>query len=139
VERDLLALVGNRIDTRPVDALGQEVTLGVVAAEETEQMIVDFALQCPQVHGVTLHPLAQVLDLGRLRGVHARGLDARDHFGQFLFDLSLVGSLVLAEGRLYLRQQVPIQELRDLGALGVHDAVEAEVQVGLVELKQFLQ
>jgi hypothetical protein len=32
-----------------------------------------------------------------------------------------------------------IEELRHLGALGVHDAVEAEVQIGLVELEQLLQ
>ena len=62
-----------------------------------------------------------------------------DDLGQLLLDLGLVGGLVLAERRLHLRQQILVEELRHLGALGVHDAVEAEVQVGLVELEQFLQ
>ncbi|MDP1901901.1 MAG: hypothetical protein Q8K96_15815, partial [Rubrivivax sp.] len=47
-------------------------------------------------------------------------------------------SLVERESSLYLRQQVLLQELGDLGALGVHDAIEAEVEVGLVELEQLL-
>ncbi len=77
--------------------------------------------------------------MGDCRGVHARRLDARDDLGQLLLDLSLVGGLVLAERRLHLRQQVLVEELRHLGALGVHDAVKAEVQVGLVELEQLFQ
>jgi hypothetical protein len=117
----------------------QEVALGVVAAEEAEQVVVNLTLQRAHVHGVALEPGAQVVDLWGLREVHARGLDARDDLGQLLLDLGLVGGLVLAERRLHLRQQVLLEELRHLGALGVHDAVEAEVQVGLIELKQLLQ
>ena len=59
--------------------------------------------------------------------------------GELLLQLRLVGGLVVAERLLHLRQQVLVEELRHLGALGVHDAVEAEVQVGLVELEQLLQ
>ena len=140
VERDLLALVGDGVDARLVDALGEEVALGVVAAEEAEQVVVDLALQRAHVHGVALEPGAQVLDLGRRLGVHAqRPRCLLDGLGQLLLDLGLVGGLVLAERRLHLRQQVLVEELRHLGALGVHDAVEAEVQVGLVELEQLLQ
>ena len=62
-----------------------------------------------------------------------------DDLGQLLLDLGLVGGLVLRERRLHLRQQVLVEELRHLGALGVHDAVEAEVQIGLVELEQLQQ
>ena len=54
VERDFLALVGDGIDTRLIDALGEEVALGVIATEEAEEVVVDLALQRPQVHGVVL-------------------------------------------------------------------------------------
>jgi hypothetical protein len=102
-------------------------------------VVVDLALQRADVHGVVLEPGAQVLDLGQRLGVHAECLRLLDGLGQFLLDLGLVGGLVLTECRLHLRQQILVEELRHLGALGVHDAVEAEVQVGLVELEQLLQ
>ena len=54
VELDLLALVGDGVDARLVDALGEEVALGVVAAEEAEQMVVDLVLQRADVDRVAL-------------------------------------------------------------------------------------
>ena len=36
-------------------------------------------------------------------------------------------------------ETILLEELRDLGAPSMHHAVKAEVQVGLVELEQFLQ
>jgi hypothetical protein len=74
-----------------------------------------------------------------LGGVHTRGLDASDYLGQFFLDLGLVRRLVQRECGLHLRQQVLLQELGDLGALGMHDPIEAEVEVRLVELEQFFQ
>ena len=106
MERDFLALVGDGVDARLVDALGEEVALGVVAAEEAEQVVVGLAFQRADVHGIALELGVQVFDLGRVVWVHSRRLDARDHFGQFLLQLRLVGGLVLAECRLHLRQQV---------------------------------
>jgi len=46
---------------------------------------------------------------------------------------------VLAESLLDLRQEIAVQELMDLIALVVHDAVDAEVQVLAVELEELLQ
>jgi hypothetical protein len=43
VEFDLLALVGDGIDAGLVDALGEEIALGVVAAEEAVEVVVDLA------------------------------------------------------------------------------------------------
>ena len=45
----------------------------------------------------------------------------------------------MRERVLHLWQQIAFQELRHLVGLGVHDAIEAEVQVGLVELEQLLE
>ena len=58
VERDLLALIGDCVDTGLVDALGEKVALRVVASEEAEQVVVDLALQRADVHGVALEPSA---------------------------------------------------------------------------------
>ncbi len=43
------------------------------------------------------------------------------------------------EGLAHLRQQVMIQEARDLLALRVHDPVDAEVELGLIELEELGQ
>src|SRR5262249_18754779 len=53
--------------------------------------------------------------------------------------LYLVGGFVEAERLLHLWQQIFVQELHHLGALGMHDTIETEVQVRLVELEQLLQ
>ncbi len=67
-----------------------------------------------------------VVDLGFQRpGVHVQ-------FG-------LVGGVVLGEGLLHLRQQVLVQELRHLRVPCMQDAVDAEVQLRLVELEQLLE
>ena len=102
-------------------------------------MVVDLALQRADVHGVAREPRAQVLDLGRVVRVHSRRLDTSDHLRQFLLQLRLVGALVQRKGVLHLRQQLVVKKLRYFGALGVHHAVETEVQVGLVKLEQLLQ
>ena len=139
MERDLLALVGDGVDAWLVDALGEKVTLGVVAAEETEQVIVDLAFQRIDVHRVCRQPDAQVFDLLRRLRIDAKPLRLLNGLVQILFDFRLVGAPVERKGVLHLRQQVLIEELRHLGALGMHHAVETEVQVGLIELKQLHQ
>jgi hypothetical protein len=45
VEFDLLALIRDRVDARPIDALGQKVALGIVAAEEAVEVVVDLVLK----------------------------------------------------------------------------------------------
>ena len=74
MERDLLALVGDCVDAWLVDALGEKVALGVVAAEEAEQVVVDLALQRFDVHRIRLQPDAQVFDLLRRLRIDAKPL-----------------------------------------------------------------
>jgi len=69
MELDLLALVGDGVDARLVDALGEKVALGVVATKEAEQIVVDLVFQRAHVHGVTLELRAKVLHLGQRLGV----------------------------------------------------------------------
>ena len=64
VERNLFAFVGDGINTRFVDALGEEIPLRIVSAKETEQVVVDLALQCAQVHGFVGELVAQFFNLG---------------------------------------------------------------------------
>ncbi len=104
MERDLLALVGDGVDARLVDALGEKVAFGVVAAKEAEQVVVDLAFERADVHCVSLDAGPQLPDLGRVVRVHPRQLDTCDHLGEFLLQLGLVGSLVLCEGVAHLRQ-----------------------------------
>ena len=74
MERDLLALVGDGVDAWLVDALGEKVALGVVAAEEAEQVVVDLAFQRFDVHRIRLQPDAQVFDLLRRLRIDAKPL-----------------------------------------------------------------
>ena len=127
---DLLSLVGDGIDARPVHTLGQEIALGVVAAEEGIQVVVDLGLKRIQVHRVLCEPGAQLLDLGECVRIGTQRARLLDRLRQILLDRHLVCGLVLREGRLHLRQEVSFQELAYVGALGMHHAVEAEVQIG---------
>lgn len=65
---------------------------------------------------------------GLLAGSLIRGLR--------LFD---TGAIRLAEGIPDDSKQIFLEKLRHLTGLRMHDAIEAEVQVGLVELEQLLQ
>ena len=58
MELDLLAFIGDRVHAGLVDALAEEVPLGVVAPEEGIQVIVDLGFQRVQVHGLFGEPLA---------------------------------------------------------------------------------
>ena len=61
-----------------------------------------------------------------------------DGFGELLLQFRLIRGLVEAECLLHLRQQILVEELRHLRALGVHDSIEAEIEIGLIELEQLL-
>ena len=63
VEFDFFAFVGDRVDTRPIDALGQEVAFRIVAAEKAEQMVVDLVLKPANIDSVISELSAQFLDL----------------------------------------------------------------------------
>ena len=139
MERDFLALVRDRVNARLVDSLSEEIALGIVASEETEQVVIDVTLKSADVDGLVSQPTFQLLDLGRFRSIHACSCDPRLEGCQLLLKLGLVGSLVFAEGSRDLRKQVLLEELRYLGAAGVHYSVNSEVQVRLVKLKQFEQ
>ena len=102
-------------------------------------MVVDLGFQRIQIHGVFGKPRAQIPNLGGSVRVRSIGPYPPDGFVELLFDGRLVRRLVLRQSRLHLRQQVPFQKLRHLGALRVHDAIEPEVQIRPVELEQLFQ
>jgi len=129
VQPDLLALVGQGVDALPVDAPWEEVSLRVVAAEEAVELVVDFRLQrspvgdaAPQVRRMTRVVCRRCCRPGRL-------------------DPLLPGFRPACNARLAERlpdqgRQAPLQEVSDLVRPGAQDAVDSEVQVGLVELKE---
>ena len=102
-------------------------------------MVVDLGFQRVQVHGFFGKPHAQIPNLGGSIRVRSIGPYPPDDFVELPFDGCLVRRLILRQGRLHLRQQVPFQKLRHLGALRVHDAIEPEVQIRPVELEQLFQ
>jgi hypothetical protein len=71
-----------------------------------------------------------------LVGIVTELLAKFDSLGQCVLGLDDLSGFVFGEFRLHLREQVLLEELCDLSAPRMHDAVQAEVQVGLVELEQ---
>ena len=143
VELHFLAVVGEEVGgpaTARIAALRDEVAVAVVAGEEVGEVVVDVGLGVR----VLLHlgePPVQLDDRGRSGriGIEAQlpGCLAR------VFDLLLQPGPFRGGGqvelRLHLRQQVPVEERRDLGRLQVHDAVQAEVQIAAVETEHLAQ
>ena len=143
VQLHLLAVVGDEVGgpaAAGVPALGDEVALGVIAAEEAGEMVVDVRLGV----GVLLHlgeTPVELDDRGRrsLVGVIAGSSSVRS--GRLPLP-GEVGALRVAgelQGLLDLRQQVVVEERHDLGRLQVHDAVQPEVEVAAVELEHLAQ
>ena len=88
---------------------------------------------------IPAEPGAQVFHFRQRLGIGAEALRLLDRLGEFLLQFRFVGRFVKAECLRHLRQQILVEELRHLGTLGVHDPVEAEIQIGLVELEELLQ
>ena len=136
MERNLLTLVGDGVDPRLIDALGEKIALGVVATEETEELVIDLVLEPSNVDRIVRQTRAQLLHLGQRFGISAERLCLLDSPGQFPLQLRLICRLVVRKGSLHLRQQILIEELVNLLTLRVHDSVEPEVEIWLVELEQ---
>ena len=141
VELDLLAFVGDGVDARLVDALGEEVAFGVVAAEEAERggrRLRSPGRSCPR-HSSRACARNSLTFWATSRDRHPAPEPASMALASSFSSSALSAVLYMAELPGYLWQQILVEELRHFGALGVHDAVETEVQVGLVELEQLLQ
>ncbi len=138
VQGDLFAFIGDGVDTGLVDALREEVALRVVPAEEAVQVVVDLVFERADVDGA-LHLLAKLTHLGRGVRVDAGVGQLRHHLVELALELRAVGRLILREGVLHLREKIALEELRHLARLGVHDPIDAEVEIGLIELEQLLK
>src|SRR5579885_2156085 len=134
VEFHLLALVGDGVNALLVATLGDEVAFAVVTAKEVVEVRVNVVLEGGDVHGLgEFRP--ELLDAREALGICAQLLGLLDGLGQLGLDRASVLGLVGLEGLADLGQKIVIEKAGDFLALGVHDAVDAEVQLGLVELE----
>jgi hypothetical protein len=92
---------------------------------------VDLVFEGGHVHGLG-EPRADLFDLLCRLGIDAEVLGLLDGLGELRLDCAPVLGLVGLEGRADLRQKILVEESDDLLAPRVHDAVDAEVQLGLV-------
>ena len=60
-------------------------------------------------------------------------------FVEFALQDRLIRRLVLLERLFHLGQQVLVQKADDFIPLLVHNAVDAEIKIGLIQLEQFLK
>ena len=58
---------------------------------------------------------------------------------EFTLEDRLICRLVVFERRLHLGEQILVEKAHDLIPLLVHDAVDAEIQISLIQLEQFLE
>lgn len=100
---------------------------------------VDLGLQRLHIHGFGGEARAEFLHFGRLFEIQSGLLYARDEPRQLFLDRRLIGRLVGGQRPFHLRQQVMLEELRDLAAPGMKNAVNAEIQIGLIELEKLHQ
>ena len=158
VQMHLLAVVGDGVALAAgVAALGDDVAVVVVAAEEAVQVLVEGGLRRADVRPVRHVPLLAALQaevaLAERRLVECllevavaveRG-PAKHlaylllHLAQLPGDHPLLQQRPLGEFVLDQRRQVLGDVALDHRALVVHDPVDAEVQVRAVELKQLAQ
>jgi len=101
-------------------------------------MVVDRTLDLADVDTLG-EPRLEFLHLRRIRRFQPGLLDGGAKLGNLLLDCDPTGRPVGLEGRPHLRQQILVEELRDLGAPGVENPVDPEIQIGLIELEQLHQ
>ena len=142
---DLAAIIGHGIGRGLAVGLAREIAPRheipgvIIALEKAIEMVIDIAFMRLRI----AHRIQRRLGLyDRRRRIRVRraiigslllrGLIRGLRFGKF----RLVG---LAKGVLNDLQQVLFQKARHLIGLGVHDPVEPEIEIGLIQLKQLFQ
>ena len=145
MELHFLAVVGHREGRSLAGRLTggvaarNEIAVVVVPFEKAVEVVVDLALGgggilCGLVPGTRFLHLGNTLWLGC--PVFSGGLNFLLVLG---FELGLAGVVNFTEGIADDGEQVVFKEACYLLGLGVHDAVEPEVEVGLVQLEKILE
>ncbi len=120
-------------------AAAHEITILVVALKEAVEVVVHLGLGLGGVQGIG--PAAfGFLDHRRILGIRRTeflGLNQGLFIGGL--QLGLLACAAIGKGLLHFGEQVVLQKALHLLGLGVHDAVEAKVELGLVQLEQLLQ
>ena len=141
VQFDFLAVIRNRIGVFArafVSAQRHKIAFVVVAGKEVAQMVVGVGLGLLVGFG-GFDLGVQFLNFGGLLGVKTQFPCAFGRLFERIFEQGGVGLRDVAQRLGNLRQEVVFQKRADFGALVRHDAVQAEVQVTTVELKQLTQ
>ena len=122
-----------------VVALAQKVAVVVIAFKKAVQVVVNLgfgvaAFQRQFVGGAGLH------DRWRRFGVCcAKAFGLFDGLGHFQLGMLHAACAFGPKSGFNFFEQILVQKLGDLLAFGVHDFVEAKVQLGFVELEQLFQ
>ena len=138
MEFDLLPLVGKGVNPFLVAAQRHEIAALVVAGEEGGKVGIDLGLKLVDAGGggeFRFHPL---------NIVHGIWIDLQlsccgDGFIQFLLLFGKAGGLKPLQCGANGGQQIVVKEAFHLGPLGVHDAVDAEIQVRLIQLEHLAE
>jgi len=83
--------------------------------------------------------VAKLLYFRRPVWINAKSLCLPHGLVKLLLDQGLIRRSILLERLLNLRKQVVVQKPDDLVPLLVHDPIDAEVQVGLIQLEKLLE
>ena len=136
MELNFLAFVWNGIGVLLVSSKRDEITVVIVTPEKGGKVRENLIGQ-RFIVAVFADFLPEALNFGSIIRVHSAVADCFFKLRKFFFLIFYLSSTVLREFLLYLRQELFVKELFYLRPLGVHDAVYAEIKVGLIHLEHF--
>ncbi|GAB1393451.1 hypothetical protein MASR1M60_16140 [Rhodocyclaceae bacterium] len=110
----------------------------VVTAEEGGEVGVDSLFFPFQINAFFQHG-TQFFDRRRLFGVEAGGVGGFDGVVEGGLFVGQARRLEFFQGLAQGGHQVLVEKAGDLVALGIHDAIDAKVQIGLVHLEQLFE
>ena len=145
VELDFLALVGDRVHAFLIPALGNEIAVLIIPVEEGIERGINIRLQRCKI-GSFCELLLKLQILLLLLCSVGEGIYGHPHFRHAILNLLHFGTdfflAALREGGkslLHHLRQALCQKLLDLRLTEIHHPINTKIEVGFVELKDFLQ
>jgi len=145
VQTDFRAIVGHGVGSGLARCLPaqipqrHEIAGVVIPLEEAIQVVVNLCLGTRGVFGRSERGFGLLHGLGLFRVGRPERFGLGYGVVVCLLEVSDAGGIALAELLLDRLEQVVLQEGRHLPGLGVHDPVEAKIQIRLVKLEQLLE
>ena len=102
-------------------------------------MVKDFGFKAVQIDGVGGQAVLEFDNFGQSFRIGAESLGLLGGLIELLLNFLAVGGFIVAEFVADLGQEFAVEKLGDFVGPGVHDAIDAEVEVGMVQLEHLFE